>query len=415
MRSEESVERDALRRSGSHALLLYALLLGTPGCAKIIGADFGVARLEPAKSHDASLDRTLPMEANTCDLLVPQERPANLAQATDEVEFTVVVRTIDFGDHDPEGGPPSYFKTGYDLDGLCTRSAGSAPCVPQPWIGGYHEDGPQGQDDAVALLMLNQMATFNVNAIGSDATNNAVSAGRDAPIAVIRVGAFGGLGEDDHVEVDWFAVSALRGPSDGGISSGDAGAVAPRFDTSDHWPVLSTSVVDPSVANPRDLVSTYRDANAFVTLSRMVAHFPRVQIPLSNVYFDLFGVTLTASVRRVGRTWTLEDVVMSGMTKTNSLLGVVPPIGYVLFGIKFCTDNKANYPKVKRFLCESSDLPATLGDPPSTSCTVTSAGAKMVMSPANLGPVVAPPPIPTPCPPETDPRNDSCDIPPADD
>jgi hypothetical protein len=163
------------------------------------------------------------------------------------------------------------------------------------------------------------------------------------------------------------------------------------------------------------MVSSYRDPGAFVTKTSLVARFPRVQIPLSNVYFDLKDVTLTAAVRRVGGTWILEDAILSGASSTNGLLGVVPQIGYVLFGISFCTDNKANYPKVKRFLCESADLPPSLGDPRSSTCTVTSLGARMETAPASLGPVVAPPPIPAPCPPETDPRNDTCDIPAADD
>jgi hypothetical protein len=408
------VERGVFRINCARAVLRCALLLTTTGCAKIIGADFDAARLEPVKSHDASVDRATPLEASSCDLLVAPERPADLAPATDDIAFTVVVRTIDFGDTAPDGGTPGYFMTGYDVDGLCTRANGPSPCVPQPWVGGIHEDGPRGQDDAVALLMLNQMSNFGVNAVGSIPTNEAVRAGRDAPIGVIRVRGFGGLGEDDHVEVDWFAVSALRGSGDGGVSAGDAGATAPRFDSSDRWPVLSTSVVDPSIANPSDRVSTYRDSHAFVTKTTLVAHFDRVSIPLSNVYFDVLGVTLTAALRRGGGVWTLNDVVLSGASTTNSLLRVVPHIGYLLFGISFCTDNKANYPKVKRFLCESADLPATLGDPSSV-CTVTSLSAHIETSAASLGPIVAPPPIPTPGPPKTDPRNDSCDIPTADD
>jgi hypothetical protein len=263
--------------------------------------------------------------------------------------------------------------------------------------------------------MLNQMSTFGVSAIGSAPTNDAVRVGRDAPIGVIRIRGFGGLGEDDHVEVDWFAVSALKGPGDGGVSGGDAGGIPPRFDSSDQWPVLSSSLANPTVTDPRNMVSTYRDARAFVTKTTLVARFPRVSMPLSNVYFDVDDVALTAGIRRVGGSWRLEDVVLSGTTPTNRLLGVVPHIAYVLFGITFCTDNQANYPKVKRFLCESSDLPATLGDPPSSACEATSMGARMETRPASLGPVVPPPPIPSPCPPETDPRQDSCAVPAADD
>jgi hypothetical protein len=90
---------------------------------------------------------------------------------------------------------------------------------------------------------------------------------------------------------------------------------------------------------------------------------------------------------------------------------VVPQIAYVEFGVPLCTDNNANYPKVKRFLCESSDLPASLGDPPTSRCTATSAGMRIETAPATLGPIVTPPPVPNPCPPETDPHNDSCDVP----
>lgn len=405
------MERDAWRTKISSALFVAPALLFVSACAKIIGADFDSARLAPSRSTDASSEHPLGPEASTCNPLKPLERPPNFAPATDGVDFTVVVNTIDFGDSAPDGGTPGYFTTGYDLDGLCTRAEGPAPCVPQPWIGGFHEDGPRGQDDAVALLMLNQMTNFRVQAIGSSVVNDGVHAGRNAPIAVIRVRKFGGLGEDDHVEVDWFATAALGRGGDGGTSVATDAAVVPRFDATDHWPVLSSSLVDPSVSNPSDMVSVYRDPNAFVTLNTLVAHLPRVSIPLSDVYFDVTDVTLTGTLRRVSSVWRLDDVVMSGWTPTNSLLGVVPQIAYVLFGISFCTDNLANYPKVKRFLCESADLPTKLGDPPSSVCTVTSAGARMTTSPANLGPVVDPPPKPSPCLPATDPANDTCDIP----
>jgi hypothetical protein len=211
------------------------------------------------------------------------------------------------------------------------------------------------------------------------------------------------------VEVDWFATTALAG------GAGSDAGVAPKFDATDRWPVLTTSVVDPSIANSSDAVSLYRDAQAFVTKNVLVARFPRIVIPLSNVYFELQGVALTAELKRnqVARTWELDNVVLSGGTSTNGLLGVVPTIAAVVFGVPLCTDNNANYPTVKRFLCESADLPSTPGEPASSRCALTSVGAKMQTSPASLGPIVPPPVLPHPCPNETDPHGDSCDIPPA--
>lgn len=382
--------------------LCFTTALSGCACAQIIGADFDSAKLAEPK-HDAAAE-----EASLCDPLLPPERPTDLPMATDEIEFTVVVRTVDFGDSAPDGGTPAYLETGYDLDGLCTGPHGPSSCAPQPWIGGIHPDGPRGQDDAVALLLLNQKPTFGVQAIGSARANSSVALGHDAPLGVIRVRGFGGLGEDDHVEVDWFAVTAL------GVAGGPDGGVSPKFDAGDRWPILSTSVVDPTVANPADAVSVYRDAQAFVTKNVLVARFPRIAIPLSNVYFELQVVALTAEITRdqIARTWRLDNVVVAGGTSTNGLLGVIPQIAAIVFGVPLCTDNHANYPAVKRFLCESADLPSTPGLPTTSRCASTSVGAKMQTAPASLGPIVAPPVLPSPCPPATDPHNDSCDIPP---
>src|SRR6185295_18564867 len=96
------------------------VVVATGACAQIIGAEFDSARLEPAKTHDASLDAPVVREASpTCKPRVPPERPS-LPTATDEIEFTVVVSSVDFGDNAPDGGTPGYLTTGYDLDGLCS-------------------------------------------------------------------------------------------------------------------------------------------------------------------------------------------------------------------------------------------------------------------------------------------------------
>ncbi len=65
-------------------LLLLGLPLAALGCETIIGADFGAARRAPASA--------------VCRPSQPPERPADLSPATDTVDFTVVVRSLDLGD-----------------------------------------------------------------------------------------------------------------------------------------------------------------------------------------------------------------------------------------------------------------------------------------------------------------------------
>src|SRR5689334_3736075 len=107
------------------------------GCASIIGADFDSARLSAPKA-DASRDAVVE-RAPKCNPSKPPERPVDLPMATDEIDFTVVVKSVDFGDNAPDGGTPGYFTTGYDLDDLCSGPHGPSACTAQPWITSSHE------------------------------------------------------------------------------------------------------------------------------------------------------------------------------------------------------------------------------------------------------------------------------------
>lgn len=401
------------------SLRRFALAVGASalvvGCESIIGADFGGAQrritLPSDAGTDAPADAAPAPSAPPCDPLVPLAHPSDLAAATDSIEFTVVVRAADYGDGAVDGGAAAYASVGYDLDGVCTSGLSTSSCTPRPWIGSVTEDGPRGQDNAVGHLLAVQARIFGRQVIGSEIMNAAVAQGVYAPVAVLRVHGFGGLSEDDHVDVDWFVAAPPAVPGDGGTA---AAPKPPAFDATDHWPILWTSVIDGTASSAAATVSVHRDTHAFVTKNTLVAHFDHVQVPIGNVYFNVADVVLTGKVGRsnVNDDWRLDDAAFAGHGSTDDLLGVIPEIAFKLFGVSLCTDNQANYPTVKRYICESADFPGASGAPRDTPCVGSSVGAALVTAPASLGALVPPEPRPNLCTPMTDPRNESCATPP---
>jgi hypothetical protein len=394
----------------AHSVLLAAV---ASSCASIIGADFDAARKRPestspvdASKPDASgnaSDAASEASAPVCDPLSPPgKRSGGTASPADTVEITVVLKEVDFGDGGPDGGAPRYGEKGYDLDGVCTVP-GPSSCTPQPWIGDVTSDGPRGQDNAIGRLLQVQKAEFGVQAAGTAVDNDAVARGADAPTAVLRVKNFGGLSEDERVEVDWFVPAPLEASADGGVK-------APAFDASDSWPILSTTVADATVKSAADTVSKDRDESAYVTRNLLVAHFDHVVIPLRNSYFDTYDVVLTGELRRdiATKVWSIENGTFAGHAHVDDLLAVIPEIAHTIFGATLCTDNTLNYAPVKRYICNSADMPATPAGGP---CTETSFGIGFTTAPASLGAVVAPPPPSDVCPRATSPASDSCSIP----
>ena len=373
------------------------------GCEEIIDARFDDAELARMEAGAPVPDGSPPLtEAAACDLLHPPER-GQIPPAPGATEFTVVISSIDYGDR-ATSIPPEYLSVGYDLDNRCT-AAGETSCRPHNWIEADHTDGARGEDNATGHLLYTEAAVFGVQIVSSEAMNSGLVAGADAPTGLLRVRGYGGLALDDHVEVDWY-VASLPSPADGGF-------VAPALEESDQWTVLSSSVADPTATDAANTNSIYRDANAFVTRGSLVAHFARTMIPLADVYFEVNDVTLTATVVRDAATeqWLLMDGILSGWAETNSLLQVVANVGYSISGVMLCTDNTANYPAVKAFICSSSDLSANPDDV-NAPCTRTSVGARFSARPATLGVLAEPVQTASLCPPETDPALDDCAEPP---
>ncbi len=362
------------------------LPLALVGCQTIIGADFGSAQ-----------------GPTPCQSFEPPKRPANLSQASDTVDFTVVIDQLAFGDESDAGSTGA---VGFDLDGLCTVPGGTPSCKAFPWLSSTAVvDGPGGRDDAVGNLFLAQKKVFGGSLIGSAEENDGVASGTAAPAGILRVRGFSGLGSDDHVVVELFqaaSFASVRQPGKGG----DGGHGRPSFDASDQWPLVRATLVDADSGAP--LESTQRDDNAFVLDSTLVAHFDELRLPMHNIYVDVSKAMLSGHLGYNSSTgWTISNGTLGARIRSDFLLGFVPLATRSAVNVTLCTDDVANYQVVKKTLCEAADLPEIDGDP-SSHCAFTSLGVGFQSSPASLGNVVDVPPTANPCPPETDPANDTC-------
>jgi hypothetical protein len=326
--------------------------------------------------------------------------------AAGSVEFTVVIDQLDLGDETADAGAVA--AVGYDLDGLCTTKSGPSSCHQYAWLDQTPAvDGPGGRDDGIGNLFKAQRMILVGNAlISSSEENAALVSGATAPVGVLRISGYSGLGNDDRVTVEFFQAAAYdAAPHPAG---GDGGAAVPRFDESDHWPLVSDTLLDPSAAAPE---SAQRDESAFVINGQLVANFDTLKLPMHNIFLDVSKATLTGDLDRDNQTgrWTLEHGTLVARLATNSLLAFAPLATITQVGVALCKDDALNYDKVKRFMCQSSDLPAIDGDPKSN-CAYTSFGMNFQTSPASLGRVVNAAPVADPCPPDQDPAKDTCDV-----
>lgn len=308
------------------------------------------------------------------------------APATDDVEFVVVMNEVDYGD----GIENEDTTIGFDLDGQCTMRGDPPNCTPHDWTNTDLTDGSHGEDNGVGKLITRQSELFGDQLVSSENLNERVAMGVDAPLGVLRVSNYGGMIEDDRVRVEWFMSVALGQPA--------------ALDASDRWPIVAAEDGESEVV--------FVDNDAFVTKRTLVAHFDEASVALVNVYIDLKQVVLTAKVDLVDGAWTLRAGTIGAWLPVDSLLGAVPTVALSLFKVPQCTDDEANYPLTKKYICSLADLPPFGETGPEAPCDRSSAGVNFEAVPASLGALTELPPRASPCPPETDPQYDTCRTPP---
>jgi hypothetical protein len=343
------------------------LALSLAGCEAVLDFDFDAVDAEPECRH-----------------AVPNPPPGAL-DAGGDVEVTAVVVDAAYGDGLGADGRAGFLSQGYDLDRLCTGAKGPTSCTPPAWVGVPPLDGTDGRDNGVGRMFSSQDEIFGLTLVSSEFLAPFVESGEHAPNGIIRVRGYNGLHEDDQVEVEWFVALA---PGQQGKQ-----AFVPAFDGSDVWPLHAQTLDAPDAqGQPRSL---YRDGAAYVGGYQLVARFPRVQIPLANVYFEAHDVILTSQITKTAGTATrLQKGTLAGVIPTSTFLDVIPLTTYAITGVAICRDSPV-YPDIKRFICVAGDMP--LDRPSGGECDGGAFGIAFDTAPVALGEAAPPPEPESPC------------------
>ncbi len=337
--------------------------------------------------------------------------------STDDVDFVVAVRTLDFGEVDIEPSGPA---VGYDLDAVCT-CVDEAPnsCIVPSYAAANHCDGPGGRDNAAAQLI--DYASVLYPGVSSASLTSDLELGEWS--VLVRVQGYNGTPNDTNVVASVF-------PSPG-FQRDDCNPSAPAWDGDDRWPVsafaiegadggaggtsaggsggaggndCSDTMFDPALDTPR-----YTDANAYVSDGVLVASLPKAGLLLSTdpveARINLVAGFLSARIAPSAEGWTLADGLLVGRWPSADMLGTLTAV--ISDGAPLCTDSPL-YKALKTAACNYVDIEASLGGPTSP-CDALSFGLSFHADPARLGIVFSPTSSPLACPDETDPAGDSCD------
>lgn len=326
-----------------------------------------------------------------------------------DVEATMALRTIDFGEGDLSVGPV----VGYDLDGRCSCGEDGLSCnTPDP--SKQSCDGPGGVDNAIAEL-------FAAASIFQDNFTSAYHADRaeDGKWSIlVRIRGYNGQANDDQIEVAMF-------PS-GGLDEDPCHAqgTPPAWNGSDAWPIMTSALEEPmggggagaggnggcgdpepagySLEQPR-----YFDGAAYVSDHVMVASLPEAGVALSA---DGAGINLTAGfltgrLEQSGGAWSLREGVLAGRWALTEVFATMSSLGSD--GTALCTDD-TSYQLIRDAVCAKRDITAQISGP-TAPCDAVSFGMAFEAEPAQLGVIYFPEPgSGGGCPPETDPQNDAC-------
>ncbi len=367
------------RRCG--VLAVFALALG---CESLIDAPFDRADPRPAPAQ--------------CELKKPLP-PPGIEAAPGEIEMTLVVSENQLAEGVVDG-KPSYLELGYDVDDTCTGPGVPPRCATPAWTGANPVDGPAGIDNGVGRMLYRLTELFNAPLITSSQVNDRVRSGLIAPFFAIRIKNYNGVFSDEQVEVELFLLHTPK----------DIPGMTPRFDGSDEWPLVAEWVASGDAASA---VAKMRDPKAYVTGSQLVAHFEDGAITFLNAAILFRSAVLTGklAVDGTSQQWRLNEGVFSGFARSEEILRAIPQGAKATLGITTCTDSNG-YADVKKLLCSGSDMTDEAGTNAGRPCNLTSFGLGIETVPVKLGPVLPAVTADRICPPQTDPGNDDCAVPP---
>jgi hypothetical protein len=301
-------------------------------------------------------------------------------------DFTVALRSINFGDQGPT-------PIGLDLDHLCTCHGAGPSCQGPKMIC----DDEQGRDNAAMGLFNALTLVLKAGNFGSTFFSGKADSGEWS--LLLRIRNYNGEVNDSQVEVDWYVST---GVSTKGVSK-------PLWDGTDKWRISADSLIDSKdVQQPK-----YRDTNAYVSNSMLVASLPDAELSLaggtSTMSIHLTGAGVLAKIvpDLMPMSWHLTEGQLVGRWTLKSVFSSIGSYRNNGNGNGICTTD-GTYSVAKSFICNSADILGGQGTP-AVPCDALSLGVGFTADLANLGAVnPAAPPTPSNCPDGGDPSTDTC-------
>lgn len=332
----------------------------------------------PDAVHDAAVEAGPPH----CGKTYPDPPVAETDGGAD-ISNTLVLalHAVDLGEG--EASPP-----GYDLDNKCTCFEDAGPTCVSP---NQHCDAPDGIDNAgAALINLVSTAVGSAN-FGSSYFSTKAHEGRWT--LLIQVTGYNGLADDPSVSVALFPSKGL-------------GAMSPKWDGSDAWPVIASSVMNDAVTMP-----IYTSKGAYVANHVLVATMPSVSLTIAGdtntITMKLTSGVLTGTLASLGTLWRIADGTIAGRWYEPDIFAALSSYRDNK-GKPICTDLGFTYSVAKGQICNGLDILKDLSGAKSLPCDSLSVGIGFHADAAKLG-AVTPLPMATPgCLMATDPLYDNC-------
>jgi hypothetical protein len=321
---------------------------------------------------------------------------------TGGVDFTVAVRSIDFGESASKEEP-----VGLDLDKTCTCLGEGASCLYPKWADKDHCDGRNGVDNAGAQVFESIVAAVGDAGFGSAFYSKKAEEGEWS--LLLRVTGYNGLENDPKVTLIIYATPGY-GPGSGAGGGGGSGLEQdPKWDGTDAWPVSGNSLVDGMSYDMPKYVDTF----AYVSEGTLVANLTEATIDFNGDTSHL-GVKLTAgtvmgsiqnpAADKLG--WRIVNGVLAGRWRSEDLFDGLGT--FTADGQSLCNDQGFIYKQFKKTLCGYIDIASTLGGP-TLQCDSLSFGMKFTTHPALLGALYTPPALVSTCPMGQNPADDGCE------
>lgn len=349
----------------NRAWVLLALVPLAIACEQIIGADFGVTRVD-------------------CKHVQPPAPPSPLPGG--EMEILEGVHAVDFGEND---GGAQYL--GFDGDQRCTLLGEGPSCALPKWLdAGPVRDGVDGRDNGIGALVSSQQQAFGSAPFQSSKLSNEIDQGINPAAAVFRVRGYNGFTNDSDIDVEWYLAAN---------PTADAGAPA--------WASTPTLDVTTDSADPGP-VAKWRSKKAYVAGYQLVAEFENTMFRVATVPFPMFKAVLTADLGKViGR---MSKAGLWGVVHMTEMFTLLPDFTQYVAKAKVCRSS-ALYPILKTFYCQFTDLRLDGKVDPALPCDGLTFAVGLETRPVKIGAVVTENRTSL-CMPGDDPRGESCDNPP---